>query len=122
MKDRIMKKLKEEKLDEQLKYLSSAYITTFDSFTLSLVTKYHTHLNNPKGSFLWKDPGRLWAHRGITILGDGSTHGSRPRAFFDHRIAYRKAASRFHPSGRCFGRALIFSWFPSWRSHSRNLW
>ena len=48
MKDRIMKKLKEEKLNEQLKYLSSAYITTFDSFTLSLVKKYHTLLNLSK--------------------------------------------------------------------------
>ena len=48
MKDRIMKKLKDENLNEQLKYLSSAYITTFDSFTLSLVKKYHTLLNVSK--------------------------------------------------------------------------
>ena len=46
MKDRIRKAiLKEEKLKNQISLIDSAYITTFDSFALSLVKKYHTKLN-----------------------------------------------------------------------------
>ena len=45
MKERIRKKLKEAELYEQLDYIDSAYITTFDSFALSIVKKYHTELN-----------------------------------------------------------------------------
>ncbi len=42
MKDRIRKAIKKnENLKEQLNLLDSAYITTFDSFALSLVKKYH---------------------------------------------------------------------------------
>ena len=42
MKDRIRKAIKkEESLKEQLDYIDSSYITTFDSFALSLVKKYH---------------------------------------------------------------------------------
>ena len=44
MKDRIRKAIKEGGLKEQLNYIDSAYITTFDSFALSLVKKYHTLL------------------------------------------------------------------------------
>jgi len=44
MKDRIRKAIKEAGLKEQLNYIDSAYITTFDSFALSLVKKYHTLL------------------------------------------------------------------------------
>src|SRR5574344_1805960 len=46
MKDRIRKSIKkDETLREQLDYIDSAYITTFDSFALSIVKKYHYLLN-----------------------------------------------------------------------------
>lgn len=45
MKDRIRKKLKEENLKEEVNLIDSAYITTFDSFSLSIVKKYHYLLN-----------------------------------------------------------------------------
>ena len=42
MKDRIRKAIrKEESLKEQLDFIDSAYITTFDSFALSILKKYH---------------------------------------------------------------------------------
>ena len=45
MKERIRKAIKKSGLKEQLDYIDSAYITTFDSFSLSLVKKYHLYLN-----------------------------------------------------------------------------
>ena len=45
MKERIRKSIKKEKLLEELNYIDSAYITTFDSFSLSIVKKYHYLLN-----------------------------------------------------------------------------
>ncbi len=46
MKDRIRNEImKHDELKENLLYLESAYITTFDSYTLSLVRKYHYLLN-----------------------------------------------------------------------------
>lgn len=46
MKDRIRRKIKKnENLKEELNLIDSAYITTFDSFALSIVKKYHTRLN-----------------------------------------------------------------------------
>ena len=45
MKDRIRKKLKKEGLTEEVNLIDSAYITTFDSFSLSIVKKYHYLLN-----------------------------------------------------------------------------
>lgn len=46
MKDRIRRKINEhEKILDNLDYLDSAYITTFDSYTLSLVKKYNYLLN-----------------------------------------------------------------------------
>ena len=49
MKDRIRRAIKdEESLKEQLDLLDSAYITTFDSFALSILKKYHYLLNVPK--------------------------------------------------------------------------
>ncbi len=46
MKERIRKKIKsDESLIEQLDLIESAYITTFDSFALSTVRKYHYLLN-----------------------------------------------------------------------------
>ena len=49
MKDRIRKKIKkEESLKENLDLLDSAYITTFDSFALSVVKKYNYLLNVSK--------------------------------------------------------------------------
>ena len=44
MKERIRKELKKSNLKEQLDYIDSAYITTFDSFALSIVRRYHTYL------------------------------------------------------------------------------
>lgn len=45
MKERIRKAIKKANLKEQLDYIDSAYITTFDSFALSVVKKYHTTLS-----------------------------------------------------------------------------
>lgn len=46
MKERIRKKIKkDEYLKEQLDLIDAAYITTFDSFALSIVKKYHYLLN-----------------------------------------------------------------------------
>ena len=46
MKDRIRKTiLKTPELKDQISLIDSAYITTFDSFALSIVKKYHTRLN-----------------------------------------------------------------------------
>lgn len=47
MKERIKKKLENENNQEELDLLDSSYITTFDSFSLSLVKKYHYLLNLP---------------------------------------------------------------------------
>lgn len=48
MKERIKKKIKELNMPEELDLLESSYITTFDSFALSIVKKYHYILNIPK--------------------------------------------------------------------------
>ena len=48
MKERIKKNLVKEHNEEELSLLDSSYITTFDSFSLSLVKKYHYLLNLPK--------------------------------------------------------------------------
>ena len=48
MKNRIRKKIVKNNLTNQLILLESAYITTFDSFALSLVKKYHYLLNVSK--------------------------------------------------------------------------
>lgn len=45
MKERIRKSIKKENLLEELNYIDSSYITTFDSFSLSMVKKYHYLLN-----------------------------------------------------------------------------
>ena len=46
MADRIRKKIKKvPELKEQLNLLDASYITTFDSFALSIVKKYHYLLN-----------------------------------------------------------------------------
>ena len=46
MKERIRKKImNDEKLTKQLELIDSSYITTFDSFSLSTVKKYHYLLN-----------------------------------------------------------------------------
>ena len=48
MKERIKKNLIEENLIDEINKLDTAYITTFDSFALSLVKKYHYLLNIPQ--------------------------------------------------------------------------
>ena len=49
MKERIRKKIKKEpSLSSQLELIDSAYITTFDSYSLSVLKKYHYLLNLPK--------------------------------------------------------------------------
>ena len=45
MKERIRKSIKLENLIDELKYIDSAYITTFDSFSLGIVKRYHYLLN-----------------------------------------------------------------------------
>lgn len=45
MKERIRKALREENLKEQLDLIDSSYITTFDSYALSIVKKYYYLLN-----------------------------------------------------------------------------
>lgn len=45
MKERIRSSLKDNNLIEELKLIDSAYITTFDSFSLSILKKYHYILN-----------------------------------------------------------------------------
>ncbi len=45
MKERIRASLKANQFDEELKLIDSAYITTFDSYALSIVKKYHYVLN-----------------------------------------------------------------------------
>lgn len=47
MKDRIRKAIIENKLTDQLDYIDSSYITTFDSYASSIVRKYHYLLNVP---------------------------------------------------------------------------
>lgn len=48
MKERIRKKIKEAGLTEQLDKVDNAYITTFDSYALSIVKKYNYLLNVSK--------------------------------------------------------------------------
>ncbi len=48
MKERIRKKLAQEEMEEALSMLDNSYITTFDSFALSVVKKYHVELGLPK--------------------------------------------------------------------------
>ena len=48
MKERIRKKIKEAGLTEQLDRVDNAYITTFDSYALSIVKKYNYLLNVSK--------------------------------------------------------------------------
>ena len=45
---RIRKKIKQAGLEEQVAKIDKAYITTFDSFSLSIVKKYHDRLNVSK--------------------------------------------------------------------------
>ena len=46
MKDRIRKAINETpSIQKEADYIDGAYITTFDSFSLSMVKKYHTRLN-----------------------------------------------------------------------------
>ena len=45
MKERIRKKIKQNNLNKELDLIDAAYITTFDSFALSIVKKYHYLLN-----------------------------------------------------------------------------
>ena len=48
MKERIRASLKSNGYTEELKLIDSAYITTFDSYALSIVKKYHYILNISK--------------------------------------------------------------------------
>ena len=48
MKDRIRSKLKKENYLKEVDLIDNAFITTFDSFSLSIVKKYHTILNISK--------------------------------------------------------------------------
>ena len=49
MKNRIKKRIKDNiDLKKQLELIDASYITTFDSFALSIVKKYHYKLNLPR--------------------------------------------------------------------------
>ena len=48
MKERIRKKIKKENLVQELDMIDASYITTFDSFALSIVKKYHYLINVSK--------------------------------------------------------------------------
>lgn len=48
MKERIRREMLKENLEEELERLDSAYITTFDSYALSIVKKYHYLFPLPK--------------------------------------------------------------------------
>ena len=48
MKDRIRKEIKKSGNEEELALVPQSYITTFDSFALSILRKYHYVLNLPK--------------------------------------------------------------------------
>ena len=48
MKERIRKKIKKENLVQELDMIDATYITTFDSFALSIVKKYHYLINVSK--------------------------------------------------------------------------
>ena len=48
MKERIRTALKKNGMTEQLSLIDSAYITTFDSFTFSLLKKYHMYFEIPQ--------------------------------------------------------------------------
>ncbi len=48
MKERIRRKIKKENLVQELDMIDAAYITTFDSFALSVVKKYHYLINIAK--------------------------------------------------------------------------
>ena len=48
MKERIRKKIKKEGLTKELEMIDQAYITTFDSYALSIVKKYNYKLNVSK--------------------------------------------------------------------------
>lgn len=48
MKERIRKKIKKENLVQELDMIDASYITTFDSFALSVVKKYHYLINIAK--------------------------------------------------------------------------
>ena len=45
MKERIRSAIESNNLEEQLSKVDSSFITTFDSFALSIVKKYHYLLN-----------------------------------------------------------------------------
>lgn len=55
MKERIRKKIIDNELYDQLNLLDSSYITTFDSFALSIVKKYHYLLGLDKDISLIED-------------------------------------------------------------------
>ena len=55
MKERIRASIKEMNNEEALNKLDSAYITTFDSFSLSIVKKYHSLLNVSKNINIGND-------------------------------------------------------------------
>ena len=59
MKDRIRNAIKDANLKEQLEYIDSSYITTFDSFALSIVKKYHLLLNIPYNISIMDDSIRI---------------------------------------------------------------
>ncbi len=67
MKDRIRKAITEEKeLIKELDYLDSSYITTFDSFSLSMVRKY-SYLLNVSNNLSIADPSTIYLEKNRII-------------------------------------------------------
>ena len=65
MKERIRAKLIDNKLFEQATYIDSAYITTFDAYSLALVKKYYYKLGISKSISIMDSPLIMIKRRGI---------------------------------------------------------
>lgn len=69
---RIRKKIKKEGLLEQVEKIDKAYITTFDSFALSIVKKYHDILNiSPSVSIIDENLINLVKAKELDLIFDG---------------------------------------------------
>ena len=76
---RIRKKIKKEGLLEQVEKIDKAYITTFDSFALSIVKKYHDILNiSPSVSIIDESMIRLVKEKELDIIFDEYYGSNQP--------------------------------------------
>ena len=76
---RIRKKIKEAGLSEQVEKIDKAYITTFDSFALSIVKKYHDILNiSPSVSIIDEAMIKLVKEKELDIIFDEYYENNQP--------------------------------------------